>query len=97
MSWYKPADVGFSARRQLADLGHGARLFFRLLSTLGGSLKRFGLIRDQIDQLWAPFIGDLKQYMQAFREDIWQPRQSGLCNGWCPVTDCEFWKPKRNR
>lgn len=53
--------------------------------------------RDQIDQLWAPFIGDLKQYMQAFREDVWQPRQSGLCNGWCSVTDCEFWKPKRHR
>ena len=48
MSWYKPADAGFAARRQLDDLGYGARLFYRLLTTLGGSLKRFGLIRDQI-------------------------------------------------
>lgn len=48
MSWYKPRDVGFATRRQLADLGQGARLFMRLLTTLGGSLKRFGLIRDQI-------------------------------------------------
>jgi phospholipid/cholesterol/gamma-HCH transport system permease protein len=48
MSWYKPADVGLATRTQLADLGHGARLFFRLLGTLGGSLKRFGLIRDQL-------------------------------------------------
>lgn len=48
MSWYKPSDVGFAARRQLADLGQGTRLFIRLLTTLGGSLKRFGLIRDQI-------------------------------------------------
>ena len=48
MSWYKPSDIGFSARRQLADMGHGARLFVRLLRTLGSSLKRFGLIRDQI-------------------------------------------------
>ena len=48
MSWYKPGDVGFAARRQLADLGQGARLFIRLQTTLGGSLKRFGLIRDQI-------------------------------------------------
>jgi phospholipid/cholesterol/gamma-HCH transport system permease protein len=48
MSWYKPADVGFAARRQLADLGQGARLFVRLLVTLVSSLKRFGLIRDQI-------------------------------------------------
>ena len=48
MSWYKPSDVGYSVRRQLADMGHGARLFVRLLTTFGGSFKRFGLIRDQI-------------------------------------------------
>jgi phospholipid/cholesterol/gamma-HCH transport system permease protein len=48
MSWYNPSDIGFATRRQLADLGQGARLFVRLLTTLGGSLKRFGLIRDQI-------------------------------------------------
>jgi ABC transport permease subunit len=48
MSWYKPSDIGFSLRRQLADIGHGARLFVRLFTTLLGSLKRFGLIRDQI-------------------------------------------------
>jgi phospholipid/cholesterol/gamma-HCH transport system permease protein len=48
MSWYKPADIGLATRRQLADMGLGARLFVRLLSTLPGSLRRFGLIRDQI-------------------------------------------------
>lgn len=48
MSWYKPADIGLSVRRQLANVGLGARLFLRLLTTLGDSLKRFGLIRDQI-------------------------------------------------
>lgn len=48
MSWYKPGDVGFALRSQLASLGQGARLFVRLLTTLGGSLKRFGLVRDQI-------------------------------------------------
>ncbi len=48
MSWYKPSDVGFSARNQLANLGLGARLFVRLLSTVVPAFKRFGLIRDQI-------------------------------------------------
>ncbi len=48
MSWYKPRDTGFAVRGKLADLGLGARLFLRLLRTLGGSLRRFGLIRDQI-------------------------------------------------
>lgn len=53
--------------------------------------------RDQIADLWASFVPDLRQYAQAFKEDVWQPRPSGLCNGWCPVKDCEFWKPKRNK
>jgi phospholipid/cholesterol/gamma-HCH transport system permease protein len=48
MSWYKPSDVGFSARSQLADYGHGARLFWRLLRSFVITFKRFGLVRDQI-------------------------------------------------
>jgi phospholipid/cholesterol/gamma-HCH transport system permease protein len=48
MSWYKPADVGFATRSWLANLGHGTRLFLRLLATFGSSFKRFGLVRDQI-------------------------------------------------
>ena len=38
MSWYKPADIGFAVRSQLADMGLGARLFIRLLATLGAQL-----------------------------------------------------------
>ena len=48
MSWYKPSDVGFATRSKLADLGHSARLFFRLVATLGSSFRRFGLVRDQL-------------------------------------------------
>ncbi|WP_295525437.1 lipid asymmetry maintenance ABC transporter permease subunit MlaE [uncultured Pseudacidovorax sp.] len=48
MRWWHPADVGFAARRKLADLGYGARLFMRLLADLGPCLRRFGLVRDQI-------------------------------------------------
>lgn len=53
--------------------------------------------RSELSELWRPFVGDLKQYAEAFQTDTWQPRQSGLCRGWCPVTDCEFWQPKRRR
>ncbi|AGU48330.1 ABC transporter, permease protein [Variovorax paradoxus B4] len=48
MSWWKPADVGFAVRSKLVDLGHGARLFLRLLVQEARSLRRFGLVRDQI-------------------------------------------------
>lgn len=48
MSWYKPADVGFATRSKMADLGYGARLFFRLLLSVVPTFRRFGLVRDQI-------------------------------------------------
>ena len=48
MSWYKPADVGLAVRRKLDDMGYAARLFWRLLTTLGANLRRFKLVSDQI-------------------------------------------------
>jgi hypothetical protein len=51
--------------------------------------------REQIRDLWRDFTPNLVQYREAFLANIWQPRPSGLCNGWCPVTSCEFWRPKR--
>jgi len=51
--------------------------------------------REEAPKLWSEMAPDLKQYVQAFKTDTWQPRQSGLCHGWCPVTDCEFWQPRK--
>ena len=48
MSWYKPADIGYEVRSKLADIGNAARLFVRLLALVGPTLRRFGLVRDQI-------------------------------------------------
>lgn len=48
MSWWRPSDVGFAVRSKLAGLGWGAQLFVRLLGHAGSSLRRFGLVRDQI-------------------------------------------------
>ena len=51
--------------------------------------------RNEMDLLWGNFLGDLRQYAEAFKSEVWQPRTSGLCHGWCPVTKCPHWKPKR--
>jgi phospholipid/cholesterol/gamma-HCH transport system permease protein len=48
MSWWNPTDVGFAVRSKLADMGLGARLFVRLVSLFGSSMRRFGLVRDQV-------------------------------------------------
>lgn len=57
------------------------------------SVKRWS--RDDVPKLWGELVGDLRQYKEAFRTDTWQLRQSGLCNGWCPVIGCKYWRPKR--
>nr|MBP8183813.1 ABC transporter permease [Rhodoferax sp.] len=46
LSWL--VRLGFWVRSRLADWGHGARLFARLILLLGPALRRFGLSRDQI-------------------------------------------------
>lgn len=45
--------------------------------------------------LWDEFIPDIRQFKEAFLQDSFPTRQSGLCNGWCPVESCQHWKPKR--
>ncbi|MEY2659752.1 MAG: hypothetical protein RLZZ123_924 [Pseudomonadota bacterium] len=42
------AQLGAATRRQLAQLGLGARLFVRLLALAWPALRRFSLVRDQI-------------------------------------------------
>lgn len=48
MKQLHPANIGYAVRQQVAAIGTATRLFVRLLLSLGPSLKRFGLIRDQI-------------------------------------------------
>jgi hypothetical protein len=51
--------------------------------------------RDQLPALIAYFVPRLHAFADAFLTNTWTPKTSGLCNGWCPVKTCEFWKPKR--
>ena len=40
--------LGLGTRTKLADIGRGARLFIRLVQLAGPTLRRFGLVRDQV-------------------------------------------------
>lgn len=51
--------------------------------------------RADIPALWGRFIPNLKQYVEAYRTNVWQARTSGLCRGFCAVKQCEHWQPKR--
>jgi len=52
-------------------------------------------VRKNEAELWQEFLPDLNRYREAAQTMTFMPRPSGLCNGWCPVHACEFWKPKR--
>lgn len=53
--------------------------------------------REQLPEIIQFFAAKLHRYADAFLTETFPPKQSGLCNGWCPVTDCDFWRPKRRR
>ena len=48
MSWWRPSDVGFAVRSQVAGVGYAARFFWHLVTRFGPTFRRFGLVRDQI-------------------------------------------------
>jgi PD-(D/E)XK nuclease superfamily len=52
-------------------------------------------VRTGMVDMWNEFLPDLTRYRDAAKSLTYTPRPSGLCNGWCPVTECEYWKPKR--
>lgn len=51
--------------------------------------------RDDAARIWGNFLPRVARMERAFSSGTWDKKPSGLCNGWCPVKDCEFWKPKR--
>lgn len=53
--------------------------------------------RSDMAVMWEDFIPMLVRFKTAFKAGAFVPKPSGLCNGWCPVTTCDFWKPKRTR
>lgn len=52
--------------------------------------------REDQSWMWVSFLPDLHRYKESFATLTFDPKPSGLCNGWCPVKSCDFWKPKRN-
>lgn len=53
--------------------------------------------RNQFDQMLGVWVGKYTKIKDAHESGVFPPRPSGLCNGWCDVTSCEHWKPKRRK
>lgn len=46
--------------------------------------------RQELPEIWNTFLPLVKRLESAFEKDQWNPKPSGLCRAWCPVTSCEF-------
>lgn len=51
--------------------------------------------RETLPFIWQSFIGRVKRLEDSYENEHWPERPSGLCNGWCPVKACKYWKPKK--
>lgn len=49
--------------------------------------------RDDIQELWSSFEGDLFRLNISYENDTWPANPTPLC-GWCPVATCEFQKER---
>jgi hypothetical protein len=46
--------------------------------------------REQVPVIWQGLLPRVAKLESAYERDRWPAKTSGLCNGWCPVTSCEF-------
>lgn len=51
--------------------------------------------RDQEKDIWAHFMAKVRKVEMSHEKNKWPKNPSGLCKGWCKVTDCEFWEPHK--
>ena len=51
--------------------------------------------RHEVPIIWQGFIGRVRRMEKSYEDDNWPVKTSGLCNGWCPVTGCKYWKERR--
>lgn len=49
------------------------------------------------DRLWGIYLPHVTRMEEAVSFGDWPKKPSGLCAGWCPVTSCNFWKPKKEK
>lgn len=50
--------------------------------------------RKYLERYMSVFDNQLDRLEAATENGIWNPQSGPLC-GWCPVTSCEHWKPRR--
>ena len=50
--------------------------------------------RHETPVIWGELLPRVSKLTSAYERDSWPARPSGLCKGWCPVTNCPHYKTK---
>ena len=70
-------------------------LFIYTDTPKGAEYRRDSFLRGDIEHMLQYAKTPMAGIIQCGKNDDWPKQRSGLCNGWCPVTDCEFFREKR--
>lgn len=56
------------------------------------AIDRQSFTREQVGDIWSAFLPRVRRLEQAFEQDRWPAKPSGLCKKYCPVgrANCEF-------
>ena len=61
-----------------------------LLFVLRNTVFKHKVERDAEEALWWKYRERVARIEQAYANGVWNPKSSGLCKKYCPVTSCEF-------
>lgn len=57
-------------------------------------MDKESIARSEAPTIWQGFIERVARLRSAHERDSWPERPSGLCNGWCPVSTCQYWNAR---
>jgi hypothetical protein len=57
-------------------------------------IDRKTIVRSEIPNTWQSFLPRVAKLESAYERESWPAKPSGLCKGWCPVTNCEHFRTK---
>ena len=58
-------------------------------------IDRGEVARTDAPRIWGDYLTKDRRLTNAYEKDSWPAKPSGLCRGWCPVTQCQFHQPTR--
>jgi hypothetical protein len=53
-------------------------------------ITKESISRAEMPHVWQGLVQRAAKLRSAYERNVWPPRPSGLCRGWCPVTTCKY-------